>query len=195
LEPERGNQYEIGVKADLSDRLSATLAFYDLTRTNVLVDTGENVQIQVGEQNSQGIELNLAGEILPGWNIYAGYGYTDARITEDIILEVGNRLPNTADHSFNLWTTYEIQQGNLQGLGAGFGLFFVGDRAGDLDNTYDVPSYVRTDAAIFYNRDRFRVALNFKNLFDVNYFESALNSNRVYYGQPFTLQGTVSWQF
>lgn len=195
LQPERGNQYEIGVKADLNDRLSATLAFYDLTRTNVLVDTGENVQIQVGEQNSQGIELNLAGEILPGWNIYAGYAYTDARITEDIILEVGNRLPNTADHSFNLWTSYEIQQGDLQGLGAGFGLFFVGDRAGDLANTYDVPSYVRTDAAIFYNRDRFRVALNFKNLFDVDYFESAINSNRVYYGQPFTLQGTVSWQF
>ncbi|WP_289500650.1 TonB-dependent siderophore receptor [Gloeocapsopsis sp. IPPAS B-1203] len=197
LEPERGTQYEIGVKADLSDRLSATLAFYDLTRTNVLVDDPDNsgFQIQVGEQNSQGIELNLAGEILPGWNIYAGYAYTDARITEDTTFIAGSRLPNSAEHSFNLWTIYEIQQGEWQGLGAGIGLFFVGDRAGDLDNTYDVPSYFRTDAAIFYNQDRFRVALNFKNLFDINYFESALNSNRVYYGQPFTVQGTVSWQF
>ncbi|MBD6618561.1 TonB-dependent receptor [Komarekiella sp. 'clone 1'] len=197
LEPERGTQYEVGVKADLSDRLSATLAFYDLTRTNVLVDDPDNqgFQIQVGEQNSQGIELNLTGEILPGWNIYAGYAYTDARIAEDTTFTVGNRLPNTADHSFNLWTTYEIQQGELQGLGAGIGLFFVGDRAGDLDNSYDVPSYVRTDAAIFYNQDKFRVALNFKNLFDVDYFESALDSNRVYYGQPFTVQGTISWKF
>ncbi|MBD2729527.1 TonB-dependent siderophore receptor [Nostoc sp. FACHB-892] len=198
LQPERGNQYEVGVKADLSDRLSATLAFFDLTRTNVSTadPNREGFFIQVGEQNSQGIELNIAGEILPGWNIYAGYGYIDARTTEDTNLElVGKRLPDTATHSFNLWTRYEIQQGQLQGLGAGLGLFFVGDRAGDLTNTYDVPSYVRTDAAIFYNRERFRVALNFKNLFDVNYFESALNSNRVYYGQPFTLQGTVSWQF
>jgi len=197
LEPERGTQYEVGVKADLSDRLSATLAFYDLTRTNVLVDDPDNqgFQIQVGEQNSQGIELNLTGEILPGWNIYAGYAYTDARITEDTTFTAGNRLPNSANHSFNLWTAYEIQQGELQGLGAGIGLFFVGDRAGDLDNSYDVPSYVRTDAAIFYNQDKFRVALNFKNLFDVDYFESALNSNRVYYGQPFTVQGTISWRF
>ncbi|BBD64366.1 ferrichrome iron receptor [Nostoc commune NIES-4072] len=198
LQPERGNQYEIGVKADLSDRLSATLAFFDLTRTNVSTADPDRSGffIQVGEQNSQGIELNIAGEILPGWNVYAGYAYIDAHTTEDINPEfVGKRLPNTADHSFNLWTSYEIQQGELQGLGAGFGLFFVGDRAGDLPNTYDVPSYVRTDAAIFYNRDKFRVALNFKNLFDINYFESALNSNRVYYGQPFTLQGTVSWQF
>ncbi len=200
LEPERGTQYEVGVKADLSDRLSATLAFYDLTRTNVLVDdpdpNRQGFQIQIGEQNSQGIELSLTGEILPGWNIYTGYAYTDARIAEDTNLElVGNRLPNSANHSFNLWTAYEIQQGELQGLGAGIGLFFVGDRAGDLDNSYDVPSYVRTDAAIFYNQDKFRVALNFKNLFDVDYFESALNSNRVYYGQPFTVQGTVSWRF
>ncbi|BAY73744.1 ferrichrome iron receptor [Nostoc linckia NIES-25] len=196
FDPGRASQYEVGVKADLNNQLSATLAFYDLTRTNVLVDDPVNpgFQIQTGEQQSQGIELSIAGQILPGWNIFAGYAYIDARITEDISF-AGNRLPNTPDHSFNLWTTYEIQQGKLQGLGAGIGLFFVGERAGDLDNSYELPSYVRTDAAIFYNRDRFRVALNFKNLFDVDYFESALTPSRVFYGQPFTVQGTISWRF
>ncbi|MFQ4145913.1 TonB-dependent siderophore receptor [Chlorogloeopsis sp. ULAP02] len=197
IEPERGRQYEVGVKADLSDRLSATLAFYNLTRTNVLTEDPDNpgFQIQTGEQNSQGIELSLTGQILPGWNIFAGYAYTDARITEDNTFEVGNQLPNTPYHSFNLWTTYEIQMGELQGLGFGLGLFFVGDRAGDLDNTYDIPSYLRTDAAIFYNRDRFRVGLNFRNLFDISYFENGSSATRVNYGQPFTVLGTVSWQF
>ncbi|MEA5605577.1 TonB-dependent siderophore receptor [Nostoc sp. UHCC 0252] len=195
FEPERGNQYEIGVKADLNDRLSATLALFDLTRTNVTTEdpNRQGFSIQVGEQNSQGVELNLAGEILPGWNIFAGYAYIDARITKDNTLTPGNRLSNSANHSFNLWTSYEIQKGNLQGLGAGIGLFFVGDRA-NFDNTYEVPSYFRTDASIFYKQDRFRAALNFKNLFDIDYFESSLG-NRVYYGQPFTVQGTVSWQF
>ncbi|MBC1220820.1 TonB-dependent siderophore receptor [Nostoc sp. UCD121] len=195
FKPERGNQYEAGVKADLNDRLSATLALFDLTRTNVTTEDPNrpNFSIQVGEQNSRGVELNLAGEILPGWNIFAGYAYIDARITKDNTLTPGNRLSNSANNSFNLWTSYEIQKGNLQGLGAGIGLFFVGDRA-NFGNTYTVPSYLRTDAAIFYNRDRFRVALNFKNLFDIDYFESSLG-NRVYYGQPFTVQGTVSWHF
>jgi iron complex outermembrane recepter protein len=195
FKPERGNQYEIGVKADVNDRLSATLALFDLTRTNVTTEDPNrpNFSIQVGEQNSRGVELNLTGEILPGWNIFAGYAYIDARITKDNTLTPGNRLSNTANNSFNLWTSYEIQKGNLQGLGAGIGLFFVGDRA-NFDNTYDVPSYLRTDASIFYNKDRFRAALNFKNIFDVEYFESSLG-NRVYYGQPFTVQGTVSLQF
>ncbi|BDA71326.1 ferrichrome iron receptor [Calothrix sp. PCC 7716] len=197
FKPQRGTQYEIGVKADLSARLNATLALYDLTRTNVLTTDPNNpgFSIQTGEQNSQGVELNLAGEILPGWNIFAGYAYTNAKITEDNTFEVGNRLNNTPENSFNLWTTYEIQQGSLKGFGFGLGLFFVGERQGNLANTFQLPSYFRTDAAIFYQQDRFRAALNFKNLFDVDYFEYGLNLARVSYGQPFTVQGTVSWQF
>jgi iron complex outermembrane recepter protein len=195
FKPERGNQYEIGVKADLSDRMSATLALFDLTRTNVTTSNPDNpnVAIQVGEQNSRGLELNLGGEILPGWNVYAGYAYLDARVTKDNDLKPGSRLSNVAENSFNLWTSYEIQKGSLKGLGAGIGLFYVGDRV-DFNNTYTVPSYFRTDASIFYERDRFRAALNFKNLFDIDYFESSLG-NRVYYGQPFTVQGAISWKF
>jgi iron complex outermembrane receptor protein len=199
FQPERGTHYEVGVKADVNDRLSATLALYDLTISNVLTTDNRpgvppGFSIQTGEQRSRGIELNIAGEILPGWNIIAGYAYTDARITEDNTIPVGTRLANAPENSFNLWTTYEIQQGDFQGLGVGVGLFFVGERL-DFANTLEIPSYLRTDAAIFYKRDRFRAALNFRNLFDVTYFESAFSSNRVFYGEPFAVQGTISWEF
>lgn len=199
FEPEQGTQYEVGVKADVNDRLAVTLALYDLTRTGVLtedrrpgVPRGE-FSVQTGEQRSRGVELSIAGEILPGWNIFAGYAYTDARLTEDNVLPVGDRLRLVPENSVNLWTTYQIQSGDFQGLGVGLGLFFVGDREADLPNTYQFPSYFRTDASIFYERDRFRAALNFKNLFDVEYFE--LGDVGVSYGEPFTVQGTISWQF
>lgn len=196
-QPERGTQYEIGIKADLSARLAATLAFYDLTRSNVSTSDPNNPlrSIQVGEQRSRGIEVDLSGEILPGWNIIGGYALTDTEITEDNTFPVGNQFANVPRHSASLWTTYEIQSGSLQGLGFGVGLFYVGDRQGDLANTFELPSYLRTDAAIFYERYRFRAALNFKNLFDVDYFDSALNRNNVYRGDPFIVQGTVSWEF
>lgn len=168
-----------------------------MTRTNVLTDDPNNpgFSIQTGEQRSRGIELNVVGEILPGWRIFTGYAYTDAQITEDNTFAVGNQLNNTPENSFNLWTTYEIQNGSLEGLGLGLGLFFVGERQGNLANTFQIPSYLRTDAAIFYKQDRFRVDLNFRNLFDVDYFEYGLNLARVSYGQPFTVEGTISWQF
>ncbi|MEH2081242.1 MAG: TonB-dependent siderophore receptor [Nostoc sp.] len=199
FQPERGIQYEVGIKADLTDRLSATLTFFDLTRSNVStadpVPGRTGFSIQTGEQRSRGIEFNIGGEILPGWNIIAGYAYTDAQITKDNTLTVGNLLNNTPRNSFNLWTTYEIQRGALQGFGGGIGFFFVGERQGDLENTLELPSYFLTDAAIFYKRDRFRAALNFKNLFDVNYYDSAGSNVSVNPGDAFTVQGTISWEF
>ena len=198
FKPGRGTQYEVGVKADLSNRLSATLAFYDLTRTNVSTNDPNNLgfSIQTGEQRSRGIEFNIGGEILPGLNVIAGYSYIDAQISKDNVFTVGNRLNDVPYNSFNLWTTYQIQQGSLQGLGFGLGLFYVGERQGDLDNTptYVLPSYFRTDAAIFYQRGRYRAALNFTNLFNVNYFEGTGDFELIA-GAPFTVRGTLSWEF
>ncbi|MGD1919858.1 MAG: TonB-dependent siderophore receptor [Pleurocapsa sp.] len=196
-EPERGTQYEIGVKGDISARLSATLALYDLTRTNVSTSDPENPEftIQTGEQSSQGIELDVSGEILSGWNIIAGYAYTDATITEDNDLPVGNQLTNVPDNSFNFWTTYKIGKGSLSGLGFGLGLFIVGDRPGDIDNSFELAGYTRTDAAIFYERNKFRAAVNFRNLFDEDYFVSAQNRNRLFPSDPFTVIGSLSYEF
>jgi len=196
-EPERGEQYEVGVKADLSDQLSATLAFFDLTRSNLPTPDPDNpgLSIQVGEQRSRGIELNVSGEILPGWNIIAGYAFTDAEITEDNNFEVGNQLNNVPKNAVNLWTTYEIQSGNLQGLGFGLGVFFTGKRQGDLANTFELPSYTRTDVAVFYNRDNFRAAFNVRNLFDVEGFVSAQSRTRVFPSEPLTVVGSLSWEF
>lgn len=195
--PQRGTQYEVGAKADINDRLSATLAFYDLTRSNVLTTDPNNPQfeIQTGEQSSRGVELNVAGEILPGWSITAGYAYNDARITEDNTFTEGNSLKNAPENAVSLWSTYRISKGSLSGLGFGLGLFYVGERQGDLDNTFTLPDYLRTDAAIFYERDQFKAALNVRNLFDINYFETAESDLRVSPGEPLTVSVTLSWKF
>ncbi|MEA5451759.1 TonB-dependent siderophore receptor [Leptolyngbya sp. CCNP1308] len=197
FDPERSTQYEVGVKADITNRLSASLALYQLTRSNVETDDPVNLgfSIQTGEQRSRGIELNLAGEILPGWNIIGAYAYTNAVITEDNNLPEGNQLRLVPNHIFNVWSTYELQEGDLRGLGFGLGLVLVGDRPGDFANSFVLPSYLRTDAAVFYNRDRLRLALNVRNLFDVEYFETASNRLNVFPGDPLTIVGSVSWEF
>ena len=198
FEPQRGTAYEIGIKTEIiKNRLFSTLAFYDTTLTNVATEDPENdlFEIQTGEQNSQGIELDIAGEILPGWKIIAGYAYTDAVITEDNTFEVGNRLNNAPEHNFNLWTAYTIQKGSLAGLGFGAGVFYISEREGDLDNSFSIDEYTRVDAALYYEREKFRATLNFKNLFDVRYFAGSQSREEVIPGEPFTLLGTVSFEF
>jgi iron complex outermembrane recepter protein len=198
FEPSRSNQYEIGVKADwLDSKFSTTLAWYDLTKSNVLTEDPEDpeFEIQTGEQNSQGIELQTTGEITPGWNVIASYTYTDAKITQDNQFAVGNRLQYVPENAASLSTTYTISQGDLQGLGFGFGLFYVGEREGDLDNSFQVPDYLRTDAALFYRQENLNLALNFQNLFDIDYFEAADDDLRVFPGDPLTVELSVKYEF
>ncbi|MDV2994837.1 MAG: Vitamin B12 transporter BtuB [Chroococcidiopsis sp. SAG 2025] len=196
FKPTTGEQFEIGVKQDFNDRLSATLALYQLTRQNVLTTdpTDPNFQIQTGEQRSRGVELDLAGELLPGWNLIATYAYTDAVVTEDNDIPEGDRLDGTPKHSASLWTTYQIQDGSLQGLGFGLGLTFQGDREAQIPNSITLPSYVRTDAAIFYRQNNYKIALNIKNLFNTKYYESIENFS-IFPGAPTTVLGTVSVEF
>lgn len=197
-DPEFGTQYEVGVKSEwLDGRLLTTMALYEITRSNVLTEDplNPNFSVQTGEQRSRGFELTATGRILPGWNIVAGYAYTNAKITADNTLEVGNELTNVPRNAASLWTTYEIQKGSLQGLGFGLGLFYVGERQGDLVNSFLLPGYTRTDASIFYNQEKYRIGVNVENLFNITYFESSNGPLRVFYGAPFTVRATVSWKF
>ena len=198
LEPVRGTQYEVGVRGEFLDsRLIANLAAYEITVSNLAVTDPDNLDFSIpsGEQRSRGIELDVTGEITPGWNIIASYAYTDARVTKDDNLQPGNLLNGVPFNSASLWSTYEIQTGDFQGLGFGLGLFYEGERQGDLNNSFQVPGYVRTDASVFYRRNNWRAALNINNLFNVDYIESTQRRNRINPGAPFTVRGTVSVEF
>ena len=197
FDPEKGRQFEVGVKADLNPNLNATLALFDIKKQNVLTTDPNNpdFSIPTGEQTSRGVELGITGEILPGWDIYASYTYLDAFISEDNTYEVGNRLDNVPESSIGLWTKYEIQEGGLRGLGFGLGLYYVGDRFGNLDNTIDLPSYFRTDLALYYERDNWKAQINFRNLFDIDYEAGTSGGTSIAPGAPFSVSGTLSVEF
>ncbi len=177
--PETATQYEAGIKTDIvPGRLTSTLAIYRILKKNALATNPANpfLQIQTGAQQSQGIEYDLAAQLLPGWQVIATYAYTDARLAADTDFPIGNRLPNIARHTGSFWTTYEFQEGGLRGLGVGAGIFAVGQRAGDLANTFYLPGYVRADAALYYRkpdlfaRTNLIAQLNVQNLLDAQYF-------------------------
>ncbi|MGD1904975.1 MAG: TonB-dependent siderophore receptor [Leptolyngbyaceae cyanobacterium] len=203
LEPEEGEGFEVGLKAELFDqRLIATLAYFDITRQNVATADpnallGVLAFLATGEQRSQGIELDIAGEILPGWNVIANYAYTDARITQDNTFPAGNGLTGIPENSASLWTTYTLQTGDWAGLGFGVGVNYVGDRPGDLNNSFRLGDYWVTNAAIFYEQDDFGLSLYFNNLFDTNYVQGIPVSRLrgIEPGEPFTVTGSITFRF
>lgn len=170
LEPQRATLQEAGVKTEwLGGRLVSTAAVYRIDRTNVGTRDLQNpgFQVAIGAQRSQGFELDVAGEVAPGWKVIAGYGYTDAEIVKDNNVAPGKIPPGVPRHAASLWTSYEFQGGTFKGLGVGAGAYYLSERQGDANNTFQVPSSTRVDAAVFYKVSRALTArFNAYNLTD-----------------------------
>ncbi|MEL6437956.1 MAG: TonB-dependent siderophore receptor [Cyanobacteria bacterium J06621_8] len=199
LDPERGTQFEVGVKGEFGG-VSATIAAYNIDQTNIALSDPDNpdFSIPIGEATSRGIEIDVAGEPISGWNIIASLFFNDAFVSEgseDDGPPIGDNLVNAPRSGASLWTTYELQKGDLEGLGFGAGLFYVGDREASIPNDFVLPSYVRFDASLFYNREKWRAQLNFQNLFDEDFLESSQNTSAVQTGAPFTVVGQLSLDF
>lgn len=195
--PTRGEQLELGAKVNLTEGLTGSLAVYRIDQTNVATPDPVNVGFSVldGEQRSQGVELSLAGTILPGWSIQASYAYLDAEITRtNTAAFQGRQVQRTSPHSANIWSSYEVQSGPLKGLGFGGGVTLVDKRPVNNANTLTLPGYTLLDAVISYEIDGWRFALNARNLTDSFAFD-AFGLGRVTYGTPRTFEGTVSWSF
>lgn len=199
FDPEKGEQYEVGLRADLvPDALTATLAAFHIVRQNVLATDPNNssFSVQTGEQRSRGVELDIAGEIRPGWRAIATGAYTDAEITADTTYAAGRRLTGVPLWSGSLWSTYEVQQGRLQGLLLGGGAFMVGARAGDLNNSFRVAGYTRLDATVSYPVTPWaRLALTGRNLTDARYIEMPVSRTENYQAAPLTVLASLQLRF
>ena len=197
--PETGEQVEVGARVDLiPDRLTVSAAAFRIVRQNVAVtDPNDNrYAIITGEQRSQGLEGDIAGEILPGWKIIGGIGYLDAEVTKDRFITVGNRLPAAPVFSTSLWSTYQFQAGPLRGWGFGGGVTYVGERFGDVSNSYRVGAYARLDATVFYEIDpTWRFAVNGRNLTDRRYIEQPFNTFNNLPGAPLTVLASLTARY
>lgn len=193
--PETSEQVEVGTRIDLNPNLTLSAAAFRIVRDNVAASDPVNTGFSVitGQQRSQGVEADLAGEILPGWKLIGGVGYLDARITQDRTFPIGNRLVGVPSFSGSVWTTYDFREGALRGLGLGFGVTHVGKRTGDLNNSYNVGAYNRFDAAVYYDFDaHYRLSVNMRNLTNARYIEQPFNQFNNAPGAPFSVLATLT---
>jgi len=197
--PETGQQYEVGAKADLiPDMLSATFAAFIINKQNVAANDPVNTGFSVitGAQKSRGFDFDVTGQILPGWKVIGGIGFTDAKITSDTTYRVGNWLTGVPRISGSVWSTYQVQEGTFKGLGFGAGVTYVGRRYGDLNDSFVVGQYARLDAAIFYDfKDHYRLALNARNLTNAHYIEQPYNQFNNAPGAPISVLASLTGRF
>jgi len=122
LPPRTGEQYEIGLKNSfLNNRLSTTAALFRINDENRAIGDPyhANGSIAGGKSTDEGFELEVTGQPLPNWNVYAGYTYLNVNYEND--------KPNLSDGTdpkslFKLWTNYKFSQGMMNGVTLGGGM-------------------------------------------------------------------------
>ncbi|MDB6170673.1 MAG: Iron complex outerrane recepter protein [Verrucomicrobia bacterium] len=205
--PERGEQFETGLKFQNADRsLFASLAGYEITRTNVAAATGTNLPTGQaifrldGEQIGRGVEFEAQWLPVPYWQVQTGFSISKTYISASIRnpAAVGMDLVNAPRQTANLWTRYNVPSGNLKGFGAGLGLIYVGKMWGGDPTTaiyFQVPGWTRVDGALYYKYKRYEFALNVQNALDRNYVSAPRGPRVLLPGdaRKLTLNATVHW--
>ncbi|MEZ5894092.1 MAG: TonB-dependent siderophore receptor [Parvularculaceae bacterium] len=180
LDPERNKSYEIGAKWNIFDEhLALTAALYRTDKSNarVQVEPGPGGAFALeGEQRVQGVEFGFSGNITKTWSLYGGLSLLDAEITDSPNPdEIGGKLPNVAETSFNILSRYEI----TDRIHIGGQASYQGPRAGGttVDIGTEIPGYWRFD---FFGgwqvTDRVGFSFNVLNATDKVYYDALYRS-------------------
>ncbi|WBF44595.1 TonB-dependent siderophore receptor [Serratia rubidaea] len=193
LPPEQGKSWEMGGKVALPNGITGTLALFDITKRNVMVSElvdGESVTRTAGRVRSQGVELDVAGNITDSLSLIGAYAYTDARVVDDPANK-GKEMANVARHTASLFLTQNLGSTGLYSgdeLRVGAGARYVGRRPGDAANSFYLDNYTVADAFAAYSMPlhgyRIKWQLNVNNLFDKTYYPSSGGNLRVAVGEP-----------
>lgn len=184
FKPETGVQYEVGVKYEPTwfDGMF-TLAFFDLTKENVLTGSGIN-ETQLGEVNSRGFEAELQANITEELKATAALTMYDIEIVHDYDAALIGNVPVTVpEQQASLALDYTFGDGPLSGVTLGGGVRYVGSSWADKANTLEVPDSTVFDAKIGYETESWGVDLNVTNIFDHKYVAACQEANACYYGE------------
>ncbi|MCO8163103.1 TonB-dependent siderophore receptor [Pseudomonas sp. 21LCFQ010] len=194
VSPELTKQKEIGVKSDwLNDRLSTTLAIYELELYNRRTTDPNDPSLTVltGMQRSRGVELTATGQLAGNWYVRGGIGIQNATIVEDNNGLAGNRVSNVAKRNGSVFLTWKPESGWY----AETGLTLVGQRYADNQNTTVLPGYGRWDALAGYRQKDWDLRAALNNLTDQNYYSSATSAGQIRLGDPRSLVVTGTYSF
>ncbi|MDN5077435.1 TonB-dependent receptor [Aliarcobacter butzleri] len=200
LNPEEGKGYEFGVKQKLfDDRFDLTTAFFKIEKENVAeLDENDPTKTRYkasGEQESNGFEIDLSGDITSDWSVITSYGYTD---TKNKLID-NNELRNAPNHTVNLFTTYKLSALNLPNYYIGGGAKYIGSKYADDANSIKLDSALIYNATIGYKKGNWKANLSVQNLTDEEYVDGSASGTtsdtRVYVGTPRTVLATVGYTF
>jgi catecholate siderophore receptor len=195
LEAEEFENKEIGVKWNFSDSLSVTAAAFEVERENGTAQDPNNPEASIlTGTETKGFEVQVVGKLSERWVINAGYSNLDGEEMGRIVDgALANRdLAQLPEHMLTLWNQYEVNDKWRVALG----VIYQSEQYASLNNTVELPDFVRVDAAVYYDySEDVKLQLNVENVFDEDYFPSAHNDNNIATGEPLNARVSLQYKF
>lgn len=207
LEPDEGQNYELGLKADFfNGRLNASAAYFEVHENNRAVSDDDYNNLKPTPQNyaykgtkavTKGYELEVSGELSPGWQIQAGYTHKVVRDDQD--QKISTFEP---EDQVKLYTTYKLK-GDLDKLTVGGGVRWQSVGWQDIYNNphggyeeFSQEAYWLVDLMTRYQITKnVSATLNVNNIFDKSYYTNIGFYNSAAYGEPRNFMVTTRWDF
>lgn len=210
LDPIDGVNYELGLKSEfVDDRVQTTVAVFQTEQQNVaeaagtFPGTADPYYRAMDGLQSEGIELELAGDITDRIQLFVGYTYVNIEDAD------GNTAkPFVPEHLAQLRGTWKVP--GIDGLELGSevrwqssisqeqGDATTGPNAGSMITT-EQESYAVVDLMASYDFARdWNATLNVHNVTDEKYIESLKKfggTAQGFYGEPANASLTVSWVY
>lgn len=182
LDPEENRSVEIGGKWNLAgEHLSLTAAAYQITKTNARVALNATTVLLAGEQEVKGFEVSAFGAITPRWQVFGGYNWMTAEITDSpTIAQIGAKFPNVPERSGSLTSKYAVTDQLSLGATVTQNSRRYGGTVTALNTS--IPGFTRLDLFGTYRVNRhIQIDFNILNLTDEVYYDALYRS-----ATPFT---------
>lgn len=205
FDPNQSTSMEAGVKwLALDGALETTFTVFRVKQENILVvdDPSAFTLAAVGEARSQGVELDVRGEIGTGTSLWASYAYVDAQTSNAFndpnfgrLIPSGSRLLNVPEHTLSLQLAQRLQLAG-RNLQVGGGLLYVGERLGYFGTDFELPDYTLVRAFVAYDlSEAIEVRAEIDNLFDEEYYSNSFSELWVQPGIPLSWRLSAEFRF
>lgn len=207
VDPQNGRDLELGLKRTwLSSKLYTTLTGFHTVKNNVLVadQAHPGFSQQLGEVTSNGIEVDVIGNVTEHLSLVANYTFVKATVTkDDDVTRVGKELGQTPQQILNTWIQYKFPFRNMASLNLSVGQTTMMKRSTSEKGEF-IPDFTKFDAGISYVQDKYFFRLIADNLTGKRYMSSGdiissypYEGRNFYYidGDPFNVKFSVGIKF
>lgn len=210
FEPETSHQLELGTKLEFGSSGMLNLALFELVKDNLTrPDPLDPTNVVLaGEATSQGIEVDINGDITESFSVLLAYAYTDTEWTNSESYQ-GEDFVGIPKHGLRLWLTYQQPDSPLKfGLGSTYRSDRRGAHVADYPENqypgvapYTLDEYNLIDAMISYDfvfaGVDMTARLNGQNLSDERYYPTTYYGSlgRIELGTPRSIIAAVSAKF